>query len=342
MANFNSIITATLALAIAFTISCSSNDSGSSNGGDPVGSTKDSCIRTELEIKANTLDEVAGACNATRGEVLAQLPSTIGNCNKNDLDFGKPLREILEACNVIEIPIVSSSSNGVSSSSVVGSSSSVGNSSSDTSSSGGSSSSVISTGYCAGFVVDSEREHYGKMKKQFCDERDGKKYVYVEIGTGATAQTWMAENLNRDAVGVQYDVCYATSPANCDTYGHLYEWETARTICPSGWHLPTRAEWNTLITKTASATGASRLMASSSSCPSCSDPYGFSALLGGRRATDRTGFDYIGTSGYWWSSEEVVPVTGDAHIINIDYNSEIIYYPERNKFFAYSVRCLKN
>ncbi|MDR3000615.1 MAG: hypothetical protein LBU89_05050, partial [Fibromonadaceae bacterium] len=44
------------------------------------------------------------------------------------------------------------------------------------------SSSSISENLCLDFDPDTEVEHYGKMKKQLCDERDGKKYVYVQIG----------------------------------------------------------------------------------------------------------------------------------------------------------------
>jgi len=131
---------AALTLAIIFTLSCSGDGGGV---GNPAGSSKDACIRAELEIKANTLDDVASACSATRSEVLGQLPSTIGTCSKNDLDFDKPLRDIMEACNVTEIPVVSSSSSGTSSGG--GNSSSGGSSSNGRSSSGGDSSSSSSS-----------------------------------------------------------------------------------------------------------------------------------------------------------------------------------------------------
>jgi uncharacterized protein (TIGR02145 family) len=76
----------------------------------------------------------------------------------------------------------------------------------------------------------------------------------------------MKENLD---VGVQIDgslvqqdngifekYCYNNEPANCETYGGLYQWEEimnytttegAQGICPSGWHIPTDAEWCMLV-----------------------------------------------------------------------------------------------
>jgi len=75
----------------------------------------------------------------------------------------------------------------------------------------------------------------GGNSKSFTDSRDGKQYKIVTIGK----QTWMAENLNFNAKDSK---CYDNKPANCDKYGRLYNWETARKICPKGWHLPNHAE----------------------------------------------------------------------------------------------------
>ncbi|MGI6335275.1 MAG: FISUMP domain-containing protein [Minisyncoccales bacterium] len=42
------------------------------------------------------------------------------------------------------------------------------------------------------------------------------------------------------------DVDAAKATTNYNTYGVLYNWEAAKTACPTGWHLPSRAEWLTL------------------------------------------------------------------------------------------------
>ena len=130
---------------------------------------------------------------------------------------------------------------------------------------------------------------------------EGKTYKTVQIGT----QTWMAENLNYNASGSK---CYSNSESNCNTYGRLYDWSTAmgfasscnsnscsgqiqskhRGICPSGWHIPTQAEWNTLSSYVQSNSGCSscdaRLLKSTSGWSSYgngTNKYGFSALPGG-------------------------------------------------------------
>jgi uncharacterized protein (TIGR02145 family) len=210
---------------------------------------------------------------------------------------------------------------------------------------------------CAGFVEGTKRLHYGKEKEQFCDERDGKEYVYVEIGT----QTWMAQNLNYNASGSK---CYNNSESNCNTYGRLYDWSTAmalpssqiqykhRGICPNGWHIPSQAEWNTLLSYVKSNSGCSNcdfstLLKSKSGWSNTSvgsngngrDEYGFSALPGGSGYSSGN-FVLVGINGYWLSASEYN--SGSAYIWAMTNNSLSNWSSDLNKDFLYSVRCLQD
>ena len=128
------------------------------------------------------------------------------------------------------------------------------------------------------------------------DLRDSKRYRTVRIGT----QNWMAENLNFAEDG---SLCYDNKESNCDTYGRLYNWETARTACPSGWKLPTGSEWDALISYAGNNDAGKQLKAKASNWGDGygRDNYGFAALPGGLYTNEFAG---INTTGYWWTATE--------------------------------------
>ncbi|HOX52259.1 MAG TPA: FISUMP domain-containing protein, partial [Fibrobacteria bacterium] len=71
---------------------------------------------------------------------------------------------------------------------------------------------------------------------QFVDPRDRREYRTIRVGE----QVWLAENL---ATSPSESRCYEEEMMNLGRFGCLYDWYTARSICPRGWHLPTDAEW---------------------------------------------------------------------------------------------------
>jgi uncharacterized protein (TIGR02145 family) len=151
-------------------------------------------------------------------------------------------------------------------------------------------------------------------------------------------QTWMAENLNCD-VGVSK--CYADDPACCAKYGRLYDWSTALTACPSGWHLPSNAEWRALETAVGDYdTAGTKLKATSGWAVNGNgtDDYGFSALPGGRGSDGS--FSGVEVYGHWWSANEYD--SDDANFQWMTFNLSFLLGGFANKSDLYSVRCVQD
>lgn len=74
----------------------------------------------------------------------------------------------------------------------------------------------------------------------FTDERDSRTYKTVTI----KGQTWLTEDLKYNP---GYNWCPDNNSANCSSYGRLYNLPSSLTVCPKGWHLPSRAEFSKLL-----------------------------------------------------------------------------------------------
>jgi len=196
----------------------------------------------------------------------------------------------------------------------------------------------------------------------------GKTYNTVQIGT----QCWLKENLD---VGTRINgsleqtnndtiekYCYNNDVNNCNTYGGLYQWAEAvqykngatnttspnpafsgnvQGICPSGWHVPTYAELQTLSTATVVRKNSNTLKALGQGTGSGqgTNTSGFSALLAGFRIYGSY-FNYLGYNTFYWSSTETN--TNGAYYMFLDNYSSNIYFGSHPKVSGFSVRCAKD
>ena len=175
------------------------------------------------------------------------------------------------------------------------------------------------------------------------DFRDGKVYNIVKIGS----QTWMAENLKFVTLK---SYCYNNQTDNCNKYGRLYTWAAAmdsvgswRGICPSGWHLPTMAEFDTLISSAGGQTKAFLRLKSTTGWKGPNgdgtDIYAFNALPAGYR--DEQAFYYKESySAYFWSSTEESAYKAKYFFLG-NYAGDLKVDNQR-KDYAFSVRCVKD
>jgi uncharacterized protein (TIGR02145 family)/uncharacterized repeat protein (TIGR02543 family) len=219
-------------------------------------------------------------------------------------------------------------------------------------------------------TMDGNKTLTANFAQVFTDTRNNKTYKKVTIG----GQTWMAENLNyQPASGNSW--CYENSTDNCNKYGRLYDWATAMNIdtsynhktwggsnvkrqgvCPSGWHLPSRAEWDALsdfavdgkklVNWTSGVDtfyywpGAGTKLKSKTGWYSNygTDDYGFSALPGGNRNYNDGSFNNAGDNGNWWTATEYS--SGYAYNRYMNYNYDNVDENSNLKSNGFSVRCV--
>jgi len=156
----------------------------------------------------------------------------------------------------------------------------------------------------------------------------------VKIGN----QVWMAENLNIKA-GNSW--CYENDNFACNKYGRLYDWNTAKMVCPNGWHLPSRREWNELTDAVGGSAG-NKLKAQGGwmNNGNGTNDYAFSALPGGYRGSSG-GFDNAGNIGYWWTATEIGNGS-TAFRRYMKYNYGSVGEDNDDKTKGYSVRCVRD
>ena len=188
----------------------------------------------------------------------------------------------------------------------------------------------------------------------------------VTIGT----QVWMAENLKvskysdgttipniTDNTQWQNNTTGAWAYFNNDAannakYGKLYNWYTVsktsngnKNVCPTGWHVPTDAEWTVLTDYLGGESVAGGKMkevgTSNWNYPNtdATNTSLFTGLPGGGR-NDNGSYDDIGDYGFWWSSSEFNTYAAWNRYLDTNNGNANSY--NSDKRIGLSVRCLRD
>jgi uncharacterized protein (TIGR02145 family) len=196
---------------------------------------------------------------------------------------------------------------------------------------------------------------------------EGNSYKTVYIGT----QQWMAENLKTakysDGTFIPYITdnsqwvsqteggaggwsYYNNDAANNTKYGKLYNWFVVddwnnKKVCPTGWHVPTGAEWTVLTDYLGGGdiaggkmkeVGTTNWISPNTAATNTSL---FTALPGGYR--DDTGsYAWIGWDGSWWSSS-LVSETNAKYCYLYNSGGEATIKNDF-RYVGNSVRCLRD
>jgi uncharacterized protein (TIGR02145 family) len=147
----------------------------------------------------------------------------------------------------------------------------------------------------------------------------------------------MAENLNFNA---NSSVCYDNEESNCEIYGRLYNWETATSACPDGWHLSTKDEWDILNDYAGGIdTFGKHLKAAIGwNLGNGQDTYGFAAIPGGLAYSSGI-FVYLGDKTYWWTSTNIDNYSAYSSYMG---SEDYAYRLNDDKRSKYSVRCIQD
>jgi len=159
----------------------------------------------------------------------------------------------------------------------------------------------------------------------------------------------MAQNLNYQT-GNSW--CYNNDNSNCEKYGRLYDWETAKTACLKGSHLPTGKEWKTLALVADNGWGSARDGVVSEMAGKIlksvygwdgkgngTDEFGFSALPSGMRGDGR--FEGDGDWSGWWTASTVWTPYKDQPPYSIEIGTgDEVYGRGKSSSYGYSVRCV--
>lgn len=162
---------------------------------------------------------------------------------------------------------------------------------------------------------------------EFVDARDGQTYPFKQIGN----LVWMTTNLNYKPGGAGW--CYDNHQDNCRKYGMLYTWQEAQKVCPRGWHLPDKTEFESLLNYVYYDDDEFFSLIKGGES-------GFAVIYAGWRAIGG-GFGALGSGTNFWTTTE--SGTASAWVLGFSSNnSNVELVNTAAKVCGFSVRCVKD
>ncbi len=141
-------------------------------------------------------------------------------------------------------------------------------------------------------------------------------------------QIWMAENVAADTGNFKSVVLDSSDMIQ----HHVYDWNSALSVCPEGFRLPTDADWDTLAATLGGTKKAGTALKQTGRGT-------FNAVLGGNYLPSVGFFNYLNDYGYYWTSDEFSKSSAWARVLGA-HQSNINRTTIPKKYYL-SVRCIK-
>ena len=172
----------------------------------------------------------------------------------------------------------------------------------------------------------------------FVDPRDQEEYCIVTIG----GKDWFSENLrftDNEKKGVWLDHNTARK-----AFGRFYTYQEIRSgdLCPPGFHVPSRNEWDALINSLGGNTIAGSRMKSGSGWQSNSSPSRFNARPNGYYTKWDNKFSRMGREANFWTSTMPSGLLYSAYSVQIRDQASMVRFLYDVKDFGHACRCVRD
>lgn len=188
---------------------------------------------------------------------------------------------------------------------------------------------------------------------------DGNVYETVQIGLQVWIKTCLRSLHYANGNSITGVYVYDDNNSYAEAYGRLYTWDAimngtgssngnpsgVQGVCPTGWHLPSKAEFEELISFIGGAVGAGGKMKETGTNhwdppnTAATNEFGFTARGAGERSLTGT-YQYIKMQNEIWTSTEYN--TSSAYDLTLYNNQGGANMHSDNKDTGFSVRCVKD